>query len=71
MDERQRRPEDLDILEPDARIVYVVNIDIKDGWYDVMSAWSTREAADREVERLSQATGDHVYVAHAELDPPR
>lgn len=45
------------------RWVYVVCIDIKDGWFDIIHAYDNREAAEAYVAWQRQHIGDSIYVS--------
>jgi hypothetical protein len=50
-----------------SKTVYIVSIDIKDGWYDIIHGFTNREAADAYVEWQKGHSGDHCYVTEVEL----
>jgi hypothetical protein len=43
-------------------MVYVVSIGIKDGWYDIIHAFSNREAAETYTAWQREITGDSCYI---------
>lgn len=49
------------------RILWIVNIDIKDGWYDTIHAFTSKEEALAYVEWQKQHSGDHCYVTAVPL----
>lgn len=50
------------------RSIYVVCIDIKDGWFDIIHAYDNREAAEAYVAWERQYVGDAVYVSPVPID---
>lgn len=52
----------------DQRWVYVVCIDIKDGWFDIIHAYDNRAAAEAYVAWERQYVGDAVYVSPVPVD---
>jgi hypothetical protein len=50
--------------------IYVLMIDIKDGWFDAIYAFRSKADAERHAARLSEKTSDAVIMSAVELDPP-
>lgn len=48
--------------------VYIVSIDIKDGWYDIIHVFATRALADEYVKRQNTHSGDHCYVTEMPVE---
>ena len=53
--------------EPE-RWVYVVCIDIKDGWFDIIHAYDNKDAAEAYVAWEREHLGDAIYVSPVPLD---
>lgn len=56
------------------RLAYVVSIDIKDGYYDVIHAFSSEAAAKKYLAWEADHVGDHAFMSVVPLeddwDPP-
>jgi hypothetical protein len=50
------------------RWVYVVCIDIADGWFDIIHSYDNRAAAEAYVAWERQYVGDSIYVSPVPLD---
>lgn len=50
------------------RWVYVVCVDIKDGWFDIIHSYDNREAAEAYVAWERQYVGDAIYVSPVPVD---
>lgn len=49
-------------------MIYLVNVDIKDGWYDTMKAFTRKAHAEAYVEWVLAHSGDHAYISIVPLD---
>jgi hypothetical protein len=49
------------------RLVWIVNIDIKDGWYDTIHAFTSKEQAQAYVDWQQERGGDHCYITAVPL----
>ena len=49
-------------------MIYLVNIDIKDGWYDTLKAFTHKTHAEAYLEWIIARTGDHAYISIVPLD---
>jgi hypothetical protein len=47
---------------------FVVSIDIKDGVYDIIHAYTTRELAEAYVVWQEQHSGDHCWIAEVDVE---
>ena len=50
------------------RLIWLVNIDIKDGWYDTIHAFTTMQAAEEYIAWQDSRGGDHCYISVVALD---
>jgi hypothetical protein len=50
------------------RWVYVINIDIKDGYYDVIHAFTNKPAAEAYLAWEAEHVGDHAYLVEVPLE---